>query len=82
MKVRLTNGRGMNEALTNMLDRRTVMEVYDVAYDAKDGVEFLLGIKRLSPYYRFTLDRERDGYIRLKGLDYWGNIHYLERIAN
>jgi len=82
MKIRLTNGRGMNEALTNMLNHKTTaMDVYDVANDAKDGAEFLLGIRKLSPYYKFNLDRERDGYIRLKGLDCWGNVHYLERIG-
>lgn len=82
MKIRLTNGSGMNEALANMLGpKTTAMDVYDVANDAKDGLEFLRGIRKLSPYYIFKLDREREGYIRLKGHDCWGNIHYLERIG-
>lgn len=81
MKIRLTNGRGMNESLKNMLDHKTTpMDVYDVAYDAEDGKAFLAGIRGLSPYYNFRLDRERVGYVRLKGTDCWGNVHYLERI--
>ena len=36
VRIRLTNGRGMNESLNNMLNHKTtVMDVYDAAYDAK-----------------------------------------------
>lgn len=81
MRITLSNGRGFEEALSNMLwgNRCTVEDVYDAAEDSKTGEEFERNINRLKLLYTFRLDRETDSYIRLKAQDRLGNIRYLKK---
>ena len=78
--VRLTNGRGVTESISNLLNRGgvTAEDIYDAVEDSKDGAELVRRIGRLNISGKFVLDRETDEYVRLKSTDVLGNVRYMK----
>lgn len=77
--VRLTNGRGVNESISNLLymGRVTAEDIYDAVEDSKDGAELVRRLGKLN-IQKFVLDRETDEYVRLKSADVLGNVRYMK----
>ena len=76
-KINLYLDNGIPEALSNLWygTDSSVMEIRDAVEDAKNGKDLLNRILR-----KFTIDRENEKRIRFKGMDFCGNISYLEII--
>lgn len=81
-KINLYLSNGIPEALSNLWFRNesSVVELRDAVEDAKNGRDLLNRIRRMKLLRTFTLDRENENRVRLKGMDCWGNISYLEII--
>lgn len=58
----------------------TPMDVYDAVEDAVDGIDLLRRLKKLKlvGWYNLHIDRETESYVRVKGTDVLGNVHYLK----
>ena len=56
------------------------IDVYDAVEDSNTAQELLNNLKRLKllAWYNLTIDRETDTYVRIKGVDTLGNVHYLK----
>lgn len=76
----LQTANGIPEALSNLWFRQeiSIAEIEDAVLDAKNGKELANSLNRIKLFRKFTLDRELDGMVRLKGTDVWKNISYLK----
>lgn len=81
-KINLYLDNGISEALSNLWygTDSSVVEIRDAVEDAKNGKDLLNRIQKMKLLRRFTLDRENENHIRFKGVDFCGNISYLEII--
>lgn len=79
-KITLETATGIPEAMSNLWFRQesSIAEIEDAVWDAKNGKELADRLNRLKLFRRFTLDREMNGMVRLKGKDIWNNISYLK----
>lgn len=77
---RLKTGRGIPEALSNLCCRCSITDIEDAVEDSKTGVELLAKLNKLSLNRHLILDRETDTKVRLKTVDYLGNVGYFEAI--
>ena len=81
-KINLYLDNGIPEALSNLWygTDSSVMEIRDAVEDAKNSKELLNRIQKMKLLRKFTIDRENEKRIRFKGMDFCGNISYLEII--
>lgn len=79
MKIKLMTRNGIPEALSNLWwrDNCDIATFTDAIEDSKDGAEMARNINRLPLFRKFTLSRETETSIRLKGTDNMGNTSYL-----
>ena len=75
---RMKTSRGIPLALSNICNTCSVTDIEDVVADSRSGAELVSRINRLGIFDKFTLDRETDSMVRLKCVDYCGNVEYLE----
>lgn len=80
--VKLKTSSGIPEALSNLCDTCSVVEIEDAVTDSTTGAELVGKLNSIKGLFRnnFTLDRETDTMVRLKTVDCWGNVSYLEAI--
>lgn len=77
-KPRLRTDRGIPEALSNLCCRCSVTDIEDAVTDSQTGAELLSKLNKLRLSRTFTLDRETDTNVRLKTVDFCGNVGYFE----
>lgn len=75
---RMKTSRGIALALSNICDTCSVTDIEDAVADSRSGAELVSRLNRLDIFNKFTLDRETDSMVRLKCVDYCGNVDYLE----
>lgn len=75
---RLRTDRGIAEALCNLCSRCSVTDIEDAVEDSQTGAELLNKLSKLSLSRKIALDRETDDKVRLKTIDFCGNVGYLE----
>ena len=75
---RLRTDRGISEALSNLCSRCSVTDIEDAVEDSQTGAELLNKLNKLSLSRKIALDRETDTKVRLKTIDFCGNVGYLE----
>ncbi len=75
----LINIHGVKENLSMLYsnDNCNVITIYDTVEDSNTSKELVANLNRLKLLNKFTIDRERDEYVRLVTTDYLGNKHYL-----
>ena len=76
--LRLKTASGIPEALSNICNTCHTVDIEDAVADSRTGTELVNRINRLGIFDKFTLDRETDTMVRLKTVDYCGNVSYLE----
>ena len=85
--VRFFNQNNINCSISNIAHGNalvtrfaTPVDVYDVIEDAETSEELLRNLKRLKlvGWNNLEIDRENSKYVRIKGIDRLGNIHYLK----
>ena len=81
-KINLYLDNGIPETLSNLWygTDSSVVEIRDAIEDAKNGKDLLNRIQKMKLLRKFTLDRENEKRVRLKAIDFCGNISYLEII--
>ena len=79
MKVQLMTARGIPEALSNLWygNECDIATFQDAIEDSKNAEDLVRRINGLKIFRKFTLSRETDSVVRLKGIDCWGNVSYL-----
>ena len=74
----LTTSKGLHESLSNLIYKGcTIADIKDAVEDSKTGVELVDKLNGLNLLRKFTLDRETDRNVRLKSVDFFGNISYF-----
>ena len=78
-KISLTTADGIPESLSNLwyTGDCDIATFTDAVEDSRTGAELVRNLGRLKLFRKFTLQRETDTKIRLKGTDRMGNISYL-----
>ena len=78
--LRFKTSKGIPLALSNLCDTCYTTAIEDAVADSKTGAELVRKVNNLKGLYRnnFVLDRETDTMVRLKTVDYCGNVDYLE----
>ena len=74
----MKTSRGVRLALSNICNTCSITDVEDAIADSRSGAELVSKLNRLGIFDKFTLDRETDSMVRLKCVDYCGNVEYLE----
>jgi hypothetical protein len=76
----LKTSTGIREALCNLWynNECSIAHIEDAVADSKTGAELTVRLNRLNLFRKFTLDRETDTMVRLKSVDYLGNVSYFE----
>lgn len=83
MKITFTTDRGIPLALSNLIIEKgmSVYDIEDVIEDAVDkglsAMAIATTLNNLHLDTRFEANRTKDGYIRLRGKDLFGNVRYL-----
>lgn len=79
MKVQLMTANGFPEALSNLWywNQCDIATFLDAIEDSKNAEDLVRRINGLRIFRKFTLSRETDSYVRLKGIDNLGNVSYL-----
>ncbi len=75
---RLKTSQGVALALSNLCNTCHITDIEDAVADSKSGSELVFRLNHIGINEKFTLDRETDEKVRLKSIDCWGNVHYLE----
>ena len=78
--VKYYNSHNIPLSLRNLYFRNecSVTEILDIVEDANTVEELINGLNSLRINIRFNIDRTTEQYVRLKGIDAFGNIHYLK----
>lgn len=78
--LRFKTSKGISLALSNLCDTCSTTAIEDAVADSKTGAELVRKLNSIKGLYRnnFTLDRETDTMVRLKTVDCFGNVDYLE----
>lgn len=77
---RMKTSRGIPLALSNICNTCSITDIEDAVADSQSGAELVSKLNRLGIFNKFALDRETDSMVRLKCVDYCGNVDYLEAI--
>lgn len=75
---RMKTSKGIPLALSNICNTCSVTDIEDAVADSRSGAELVSKLNILGIFDKFTLDRETDSMVRLKCVDYCGNVEYLE----
>ena len=75
---RMKTAQGVLLALSNICNTCSITDVEDAVADSRNGAELVRRLNNLDIFNKFTLDRETDTMVRLKSVDCWGNVEYLE----
>lgn len=75
---RMKTSKGIPLALSNICNTCSITDIEDAVADSRSGAELVNKLNRLDIFNRFALDRETDSMVRLKCVDYCGNVDYLE----
>ena len=75
---RMKTSRGIPLALSSICNTCSVTDVEDAVANSQSGAELVSRLNRLDIFDKFALDRETDNMVRLKCVDYCGNVDYLE----
>ena len=75
---RMKTSRGIPLSLSNICNTCSVIDIEDAVADSRNGAELVSKLNRLGIFDKFALDRETDNMVRLKCVDYCGNVEYLE----
>ena len=78
-KISLTTADGIAESLSNLwyTGDCDIAAFTDAVEDSRTGAELVRNLNGLRLFRKFTLHKETDTKIRLKGTDRLGNISYL-----
>lgn len=76
----LKTSNGIREALSNLWygNECSIVEIEDAVADSTTGNELMTKLNAMNLFHKFTLDRETDTMVRLKYVDYIGNVSYFE----
>lgn len=75
---RFKTSQGVALALSNLCNTCHITDIEDAIEDSKSGSELVFRINQIGINEKFMLDRETEERARLKSIDCWGNVHYLE----
>lgn len=78
-KISLTTADGIAESLSNLwyTGDCDIAAFTDAVEESRTGAELVRNLGRLKLFRKFTLHKETDAKIRLRGTDRMGNISYL-----
>ena len=71
---------GVKESLSVLYlnDNCNVITILDTIEDASSSPELVTKLNCLKLLHKFSIDREKNDYVRLVTTDYLGNKHYLK----
>ena len=84
---RFYNANNINCAVSNVAHGNgivtaysTPVDFYDAVEDARNAKELLANLNtlKLVGWNNLVVDRETESYVRVKGTDVLGNVHYLK----
>ena len=78
-KPELITIHGVKENLSVLYSNNNcnVIKIYDTVEESQTAEELVANLNRLKLLNKFSLDRDKPGYVRLVTTDYLENMHYL-----